>query len=72
MCQISTETVKVLHEQRKSQVEISKVVKYFRCAVQSTVYIFTETWSHLLKQDKNEHKTCDNETLGQKSNTIIC
>lgn len=39
--------IQILHEQGKSQVEISKLVKCSRCAVQSAIKRFTETGSHV-------------------------
>ena len=39
--------IQILHEQGKFQVEISKLVKCSRCAVQSAIKRFTETESHV-------------------------
>lgn len=50
--ELSTEKrvrIQILHEQGKSQVEISKLVKCSRCAVQSAIKRFTETGSHVNK-----------------------
>jgi len=41
--------IQILHEQGKSQVEISKLVKCSRCAVQSAIKRFMETGSHVNK-----------------------
>ena len=39
--------IQILHEQGKFQVQISKLVKCSRCAVQSAIKRFTETESHV-------------------------
>lgn len=41
--------IQLLHEQKKSQVEIANIVKCSRCAVQSAIKRFADTGSHTNK-----------------------
>lgn len=54
--------IQSLHEQGKSQVEISRLVKVSRCAVQSTIKRFAETGSHMNKKKTGRNRvTTDRE-----------
>lgn len=49
LCNENRIKIQLLHEQGKSQVEIAKIIKCSRCAVQSAIKRFTETGSHANK-----------------------
>lgn len=56
---------------KESEYQVIKLLKYSRSSVQFAIKRFTETLV-LGKQGQNGHKTYNNETPGQKTNTKVC
>lgn len=53
----------MLNEQGKSQVEIAKLMKVSRCAVQSTIKRFAETGSHVNKMRKGRSRVTNDRQV---------